>query len=36
MSTYITALVAGEYHEVRDSYSGKHGDLPLGLTAASR
>ena len=30
MSTYITALVAGEYHEVRDTYAGKHGDIPLG------
>ena len=31
MSTYITALVAGEYHEVRYTYAGKHGDIPLGL-----
>ncbi|GAB3782099.1 aminopeptidase N [Nocardioides ungokensis] len=30
MSTYITALVAGEYHEVLDTYRGKHGDIPLG------
>ena len=30
MSTYITALVAGEYHEVRDVYEGKHGTIPLG------
>jgi aminopeptidase N len=30
MSTYITALVAGEYHEVLDSYTGKHGEIPLG------
>jgi aminopeptidase N len=30
MSTYITALVAGEYHEVRDEYVGKHGTIPLG------
>ncbi len=30
MSTYITALVAGEYHEVRDTYVGKHGEIPLG------
>jgi aminopeptidase N len=30
MSTYITALVAGEYHEVRDVYHGKHGDIELG------
>jgi aminopeptidase N len=30
MSTYITALVAGEYHEVLDTYQGKHGEIPLG------
>ncbi|MFC5179306.1 aminopeptidase N [Nocardioides taihuensis] len=30
MSTYITALVAGEYHEVLDTYEGKHGTIPLG------
>ena len=30
MSTYVTAVVAGEYHEVRDVYSGPHGDIPLG------
>ncbi|MEI5672601.1 MULTISPECIES: aminopeptidase N [unclassified Nocardioides] len=30
MSTYITAIVAGEYHEVQDVYQGKHGDIPLG------
>ncbi len=30
MSTYITALVAGEYHEVRDTYHGKHGEISLG------
>ena len=30
MSTYITALVAGEYHEVRDTYEGKRGEIPLG------
>ena len=30
MSTYITALVAGEYHEVRHTYAGKHGEIPLG------
>ena len=30
MSTYITALVAGEYHEHRDCYVGKHGQIPLG------
>ncbi len=31
MSTYITALVAGEYHEVRDSYTGEYGEIPLGV-----
>lgn len=31
MSTYITALVAGEYHEVRDVYSGDFEDIPLGV-----
>ena len=30
MSTYITALVAGEYHEVMAEYSGKHGTISLG------
>ncbi len=30
MSTYITAIIAGEYHEVQDVYEGKHGDIPLG------
>ncbi|HEX4978339.1 MAG TPA: aminopeptidase N, partial [Nocardioides sp.] len=30
MSTYITAIVAGEYHEVLDTYAGKHGDIALG------
>ena len=28
MSTYITAVVAGEYHEVLDTYEGKFGDHP--------
>ncbi len=31
ISTYITAVVAGEYDEVRDSYSGARGEIPLGL-----
>ena len=31
MSTYITALVAGPYHEVRDAYTGPHGTYPLGV-----
>ena len=30
MSTYVTAIVAGEYHEVLDTYVGKHGEIPLG------
>ncbi|MGD9960537.1 aminopeptidase N [Nocardioides sp.] len=30
MSTYITALVAGEYHEVMDEYVGAHGTIALG------
>ena len=31
MSTYITALVAGEYHEVQYTYEGRIQDIPLGL-----
>ena len=31
MSTYITALVAGPYSEVRDEYVGPHGTYPLGI-----
>ncbi|WP_257955246.1 M1 family aminopeptidase [Nocardioides sp. B-3] len=30
MSTYVTAVVAGEYHEVLDTYEGKFGTIPLG------
>jgi len=30
MSTYITALIAGEYHSVMDTYEGKHGAIELG------
>ncbi len=30
ISSYITAVIAGEYHEVLDTYRGKHGDIPLG------
>jgi aminopeptidase N len=30
LSTYVTAIVAGEYHEVQHVYRGKHGDIPLG------
>ncbi len=31
MSTYITALVAGPYHRVRDVYAGAYGSIPLGI-----
>jgi aminopeptidase N len=31
ISTYITALVAGPYHVVRDSYQGRRGEIPLGV-----
>ncbi len=31
MSTYITALVAGEYAVVRDSYQGERDEIPLGI-----
>jgi len=31
LSTYVTALVAGDYHEVRDVYSGADGEIPLGV-----
>ncbi|WP_435768860.1 aminopeptidase N [Nocardioides sp. SYSU DS0651] len=30
MSTYITAIVAGDYYEVQDVYEGRHGSIPLG------
>ncbi|HQR27377.1 MAG TPA: aminopeptidase N, partial [Nocardioides sp.] len=30
MSTYITALVAGDYHAVYDTYEGRHGTIALG------
>ena len=30
ISTYITAVIAGEYHEVLDSYEGKNGTIPIG------
>ena len=35
MSTYITALVAGPYYVVRDSYTGPHGTYPLGVFCLS-
>jgi aminopeptidase N len=31
MSTYITALIAGEYHSVYKTYTGAHGEIPMGL-----
>jgi aminopeptidase N len=31
MSTYVTALVAGDYHVVRDTHAGRGGDIPLGI-----
>src|SRR5690606_31472760 len=31
MSTYITAIVAGEYTVVRDTYTGAGGEIPLGV-----
>ncbi len=31
LSPYITALVAGPYHVVRDEYVGPHGTYPLGV-----
>lgn len=35
MSTYITAIVAGPYHEVRDEFVGAFGTYPLGLFCRS-
>ncbi len=35
MSTYITAIVAGPYHEVHDEYVGQYGTYPLGLFCRS-
>ncbi len=31
MSTYITALIAGEYHQVTDTYKGAYDEIPLGV-----
>jgi len=31
MSTYITALVAGHYVSVHDTYAGEYGEIPLGI-----
>lgn len=30
MSTYITAIIAGEYHAAHDVYEGRFGTIPLG------
>ena len=32
ISTYITALIAGEFHTVTDSYHGKAAEIPLSLS----
>jgi aminopeptidase N len=31
LSTYITALVAGDYAVVHDTYTGRRGEIPLGI-----
>jgi aminopeptidase N len=31
LSTYITALIAGDYAVVRDTYAGSRGEIPLGI-----
>ncbi|SDB88372.1 Membrane alanyl aminopeptidase Metallo peptidase. MEROPS family M01 [Raineyella antarctica] len=31
ISTYLTALVAGNYHRVHDTYTGPNGDIPLSI-----
>lgn len=31
MSTYITALIAGEYDTISDTYKGAYGQIPLGI-----
>ncbi|MDX6366248.1 MAG: aminopeptidase [Nocardioidaceae bacterium] len=31
LSTYITALVAGDYAVIRDTYTGSRGQIPLGI-----
>ncbi|MPZ62106.1 MAG: aminopeptidase N [Propionibacteriales bacterium] len=31
LSTYVTAIVAGDFHVVRDTYRGRDRDIPLGL-----
>ncbi|MFT4296639.1 MAG: aminopeptidase N [Micropruina sp.] len=32
ISTYITALIAGEYHTVRSSYTGREAEIPFSLS----
>jgi aminopeptidase N len=31
LSTYVTALVAGDYAVARDTYAGRRGEIPLGV-----
>ncbi|NEE01562.1 aminopeptidase N [Phytoactinopolyspora halotolerans] len=31
LSPYVTAIVAGPYHEVRSEFDGRNGSIPLGL-----
>ena len=31
MSTYVTAIVAGPYHVVRDTHQGRDAEIPLGI-----
>ncbi|PRX48722.1 aminopeptidase N [Prauserella shujinwangii] len=31
ISTYLVALIAGPYHEWRDTYTDEHGTIPLGI-----
>ncbi|MDP9444604.1 MAG: aminopeptidase N [Actinomycetota bacterium] len=31
LSTYVTAVVAGDYHVVRDHHAGRAGEIPLGV-----
>ena len=33
LSTYLIAVIAGEYEHVTDTYSDAHGEIPLGLYA---
>ncbi|PAT04140.1 aminopeptidase N [Corynebacterium sp. NML 150383] len=33
LSTYLIAVIAGEYEHVTDTYSDEHGEIPLGIYA---